>query len=57
MIKYVCDEYLLIMCLREKGVKGGEIIFVSRRYFFYFVYVSRIFGWENFLVFRVYGMK
>lgn len=57
MIKYVCDEYLLIMCLREKGVKGGEITFVSRRHFLYSAYVSRIFGRENFLAFRVYGMK
>lgn len=26
---YVCDEYLLIMCLREKRVKGIEIISVE----------------------------
>lgn len=32
---YVCDEYLLIVCLREK-VEGVEITFVS--YFRYFLY-------------------
>lgn len=36
MIKYVCDEYLLIMCLREKVVEGVEISFVSWRHFLYY---------------------
>lgn len=36
MIKYVCDEHLLIMCLREKVVEGVEITFVSWRHFLYY---------------------
>lgn len=39
---YVCKMYFLIMCLKEKGIRGVEIIFVKWKCFFCGVWVSKI---------------